>query len=284
MLRTLLLVLTLVAFILIPSYAKSMADPVVWGLLPKAQDNPQTINDAIAAAIAAHEADPEAHLGEGESLQTHRQNETLDHPAGSVLADKNTDREFTYQTQFDSELGWALGGWYNFSPLSTFLEVASGDTELSYMVLLSDILAFYDPFAVEWLWQETARAFITDPANYAMMGIGYAGYSPSTVYKGSGAYFFIDDEALHARTKTTAETNDVEITGVDLTDLNAYRIHCVPSEGNVYFYVNGVLKATLPIPSGSDTFGFGFHHWLEGNGSSYDDVVQFGTMSFALSL
>lgn len=59
-----------------------------WGNLPKALDDATTIDQAIAAAIAAHEADSEAHLGAGESLETHRANEVLDHPSDSVVADK----------------------------------------------------------------------------------------------------------------------------------------------------------------------------------------------------
>jgi len=60
----------------------------VWGNLPKSQDDPELIEGAINRLISAHEADPDAHLGPGESLETHRQNEVLDHPAQSVLADK----------------------------------------------------------------------------------------------------------------------------------------------------------------------------------------------------
>lgn len=76
-----------------------MADPV-WGLLPKAQDDPQLITEAIAAAIAAHESDPDAHLGEGESLEMHRQNEVIDHPAGSIVGDKISFNEYVLSTPF----------------------------------------------------------------------------------------------------------------------------------------------------------------------------------------
>jgi len=59
-----------------------------WLMLPKSQDDPQTINEAIAEAIAVHEADPESHLGENESLQSHRASTIIDHLAESVLNDK----------------------------------------------------------------------------------------------------------------------------------------------------------------------------------------------------
>lgn len=59
-----------------------------WENLPKNPLDPTVISEAISDGIAAHEADPEAHLGAGESLETHRDNEVLDHPAESVVNDK----------------------------------------------------------------------------------------------------------------------------------------------------------------------------------------------------
>lgn len=59
-----------------------------WGSLPKDQENPQLISEAISEAIIAHEQDPTAHLGAGESLEQHKTNEVVDHPAFSVLDDK----------------------------------------------------------------------------------------------------------------------------------------------------------------------------------------------------
>lgn len=59
-----------------------------WGSSPKAQDDPTTIDEAIALAITAHEEDPTAHLGAGESIEQHKTNEIIDHPAFSVLDDK----------------------------------------------------------------------------------------------------------------------------------------------------------------------------------------------------
>src|SRR5574337_678102 len=105
-----LMVPILVAFTLFPRYTLSdMADPV-WGLLPKAQDDPTTIDEAIAAAIAAHEADPEAHLGDGESLDVHRANTTLDHPVGAVLSDKNSWTEIIFNEPFTNLDLWNVLG------------------------------------------------------------------------------------------------------------------------------------------------------------------------------
>ena len=84
-----------------------------WGQQEKAQDNPQTIDQAIAAAIAAHEADPTAHLGVGESLEQHKSFEIIDHPAQSVVLDKTPFQDYE---EFLGDLGshnWSneQGSW-----------------------------------------------------------------------------------------------------------------------------------------------------------------------------
>lgn len=65
-----------------------MANPYIWAGLERATNDPTTIDQAIAEGMAAHNADPEAHLGDGESLQSHRAAEIIDHLAESVVNDK----------------------------------------------------------------------------------------------------------------------------------------------------------------------------------------------------
>lgn len=78
----------------------------LWGELQKANDDPQTILEAVAAAITAHEADPTAHLGDGESLSVHKHDPVIDHPAESVVADK-----IPYQTYNEFFVGSAQNAW-----------------------------------------------------------------------------------------------------------------------------------------------------------------------------
>lgn len=65
-----------------------MAEPIVWENIPKSQTDPQTILEAILEQITVHNADSEAHMGALSSVGIHRENEIIDHPALSVLADK----------------------------------------------------------------------------------------------------------------------------------------------------------------------------------------------------
>lgn len=65
-----------------------MAEQFIWGNLTRGVNDGTTIDEAIAEAIDAHMENTEAHLGQGESLETHRENPVIDHPAESVPNDK----------------------------------------------------------------------------------------------------------------------------------------------------------------------------------------------------
>lgn len=68
-----------------------------WGTTPKSQTDNETVEGAINRLIAAHEADPDAHLGMGESLQSHRASEIIDHEARSIVADKFAEGSIMYR-------------------------------------------------------------------------------------------------------------------------------------------------------------------------------------------
>jgi len=92
-----------------------------WGGMTKAQDNSQTIDEAIAAAIAEHEADPESHMGVGESIENHRINEIIDHPQGSVLVDKKQVSQMELVTCFESVTGWTFNAAYHLNEFGALL-------------------------------------------------------------------------------------------------------------------------------------------------------------------
>lgn len=65
-----------------------MSNPYIWAGLQRANNDPTTIDEAIAEGIAAHNDDVDAHLGADQSLQSHRASEIIDHRAESVVNDK----------------------------------------------------------------------------------------------------------------------------------------------------------------------------------------------------
>jgi len=63
----------------------------VWGNLSKSQSDNEKIEEAIIRLITEHNDDETAHLGVGQSLQSHKASEIIDHLAYSVVADKIDD-------------------------------------------------------------------------------------------------------------------------------------------------------------------------------------------------
>lgn len=96
--------------------------PNIWGDLPKSQVDPQTIAQAIAELIQIHKDDPDAHLETGQSLQSHKASEIIDHLAHSIVSDKLREwievfavgsfnrNDFHWFTIFESLDGFASEG------------------------------------------------------------------------------------------------------------------------------------------------------------------------------
>ena len=61
---------------------------VTWGQLAKSLIDPKLIEERIAEIIAEHNEDETAHLGAGQSLQSHKASEIIDHLVGSILGEK----------------------------------------------------------------------------------------------------------------------------------------------------------------------------------------------------
>lgn len=82
-----------------------MSGPYIWGGLQRANNDPTVIDEAISEAIVAHNDDPDAHLGDDQSLQSHRASEIIDHLAESVVNDKigRTARRYMAIVDPDSE-------------------------------------------------------------------------------------------------------------------------------------------------------------------------------------
>lgn len=65
---------------------------LTWGDLLKSQVDNETIEQAIARIIAEHNDDEESHLATGQSLQSHKASDIIDHLAESIITDKLADQ------------------------------------------------------------------------------------------------------------------------------------------------------------------------------------------------
>ena len=82
----------------------------IWGDKPKSQIDSTTVDEEIASLIEAHNDDEDAHLESGQSLQSHKASEIIDHLAYSVLRDKLAFDRFTIDTVFESIDAWVTSG------------------------------------------------------------------------------------------------------------------------------------------------------------------------------
>ncbi len=231
----------LVASISFPSYTKAtMADPV-WGQLPKAQDDPQTIDEAIASAIAAHEADPEAHLGMGESLETHRSNDILDHPLGSVLVDKSTLTEIVFNEGFANLDGWNVAGSVDLAvyPQVQFDAYGPANRDASIYVPV-EVVEDWITFDHDWLIQFTGRLTNTTANTKFWLGEDF-----NNKLAGGGIGFIYDGANLKARETSNGSHQDLTIVGIDVSEGHIYRVQWSVVDQLLYFYVDGLEVASL---------------------------------------
>lgn len=106
----------------------------VWGDLPKSQVDNSTVDDEINTLIDAHLADPDAHLEVGQSLQSHKASEIIDHLAHSIVRDKLTFDRLQIDEHFATIDAW---GKYGLVTLTGICEVeirtSNSSNNYSYM-------------------------------------------------------------------------------------------------------------------------------------------------------
>lgn len=221
-----------------------MALPV-WGNLEKSQIDNETIEEAIARLIQSHEDDPNAHVEVGESLQSHKAQEIIDHAVASIIADKIADGEVLGRkisdflfTSFESIDGWDTSGTVN--PMWSEVEIQTAATENTKAELYPKTFS-------------TCPNFQKDP--YFETLVRFSNNSEQLVYficgseapGGAGADeeyfgFKVVDGTLYACVKKLGAEYTNEITGV--TFVNQYHKYRAEIKSGEYvdFYVDGVLK------------------------------------------
>lgn len=195
----------------------------IWGDLGRAINDDTRIDEAIGQAIDAHLADPDAHLDETGSLQSHRASEIIDHLAESVVNDKIKWNARAYAAIVDASSEYDFGtieaaidyvktldgGSILIMPgtyyLSTVIEipvtinligldpdvttiVTDGDTD-KYFIATASSTQQTDTMFVENLTFETIseyafNGYATEDYLYGTM------YFNNCVFKGVGGYYY----------------------------------------------------------------------------------------------
>lgn len=153
----------------------------IWGDLQKSLDDNETIEQAIARMIGEHEADPQAHQGEGESLQNHKASEIIDHPAGSVKIDKNTFYSFVYSLLFSDFSTWSKSaGFSSYSVGSVVFQSATGSGNYYLKQQLdSQHVQMNDTFSKKFAVQAMFGSSSWNANSKFRMGIGASSFNDS---------------------------------------------------------------------------------------------------------
>ena len=217
-----------------------------WGDMPKNQIDPQLITEAISQAIAVHEADPESHLGSGESLQSHKASVIIDHVAGSVLADKITMSEVDVYTDFGSLMGWVTtgdfdNGYWPGIRLGSDYPSASGTKIIAEEGFCENVFNLSKDFIIEYAGlisdSITSTQFVgLSNADYPVSGNTMVGFKIiNNVCKfvfGKGAFFHLSP-----------------VVTVDLSTPHVYRAQYNAQFKVIQFFLDGVLVEQVDLSS-----------------------------------
>lgn len=257
-----------------------------WGFLPKDQNNPQTILEAIDERIALHNASPSAHLGANGSLAAHRENETLDHPAGSVVADKISASQITFEFPiYDYEQFPYTGNVDRFFPGASFFSNRSRPATVGLFTFFEYVID-WDIWSAESQFSFTMREVDTTTTMYdGIISIGESNQEDSLLYT-RGYGFSIENGNLYAWAKTDSAVQKVSLSGVAMSSRNIMRAHFFKDENVVRYYVNGDQVAQIavsnfanPIPS----VACGFRYFYKGgnvSGREFTIIVSAVSLSF----
>lgn len=217
-----------------------MALPL-WGQLEKATDDEQTIDEAIAEAIAAHESDPEAHLGEDESLEKHKTEEIIDHPQGSILPDKWSFADYDFETNFENLTPFTISsGVTNTTwPGATF-DIFDGGGDVR--TLRANLLGILTGSTVTYNYLCDVYFSIDSADDLEIINIGITNTGQDTHYLGiriSGGDLF-GVARWGGSENLTANLGDVSDGGIKFV-----RLYYDEAANTIYFYLDGVLVASM---------------------------------------
>jgi hypothetical protein len=271
-----------------------------WGLLVKSNVDDETIEEAIARLVSAHNDDEESHLGEGQALQSHKASEVIDHAVESIINDKVQAGAITADKMFSfSGPTLDIGSIVDFSTFATALvgssSVVSG---LRYLKLAAgssfgDYACAYKIFGAAPGSSGNARFVFRVYMDEALISGGELWIKwPSTEttpgYGGSAQRLFgiriycIDDEHIGAYGFVRRDASlwgDTLSVALEYTKSYLFGVEMIKNGANDYdfvFYIDGVEMGRLeskditPLPS-DEYLVFA----LKDNGSDAQEILIF---------
>jgi hypothetical protein len=225
-----------------------MAEPT-WGLLEKSQTDPETIEEAIDRKIQDHENDSNAHIETGESLQSHKAAEVIDHAALSIIEDKLADQAVAgNKLKYDKiliETMWeSLDNWQQYVFGSGSIDDYLGELYLTTGITINSIADVH----AEVFNEGYATRMNKSPRFMCVVTLDQI--TNQEVYLTAGAWpdcafgFKIVNGTLYALHNKAGTEYTTDISS-ELTLTNQLRYKAVYTSGSkIEFYIDDVLKAT----------------------------------------
>lgn len=247
--------------------------------MPKSQEDATTIEERVAEMIAEHEADPEAHTGENESLAAHRENEVLDHLAGSVVADKFQASGVVMTTHFESLDPYILKGDVS-NPAIGDVEffTSYGSPAYARLAALGSNGRAYVNYATDFMIQFSCMVNSND-LSYMKFRFGQVAESSFS----KGLELIVDSTGAKVHwLKTGGEVYSDYFT-FSLDEFHTFRMAYIAGEAKLYYYVDGELIGTLNAPAvETSSGGPDFNFWLQsasaGEASAIVEYLQIGVI------
>ena len=243
-----------------------MAD--VWGLMPKSQTDDETIEEAIARLIGEHEADESAHLGEGESLQSHKASEIIDHAARSIVFDKMSASQLIYQTHFENpdSFGFDSSPVFNFPGFNLHPGTGGWTSRKELWVNCEGSGLRFD-FEKDMIFQFSLFGGCSSGGNFRF----FIANGPRTndeinfglsINDGVARFFFAKPDGSNITYLNWPGWADDEFFMI--------RFEYVASAGKVYIYINDVLLGNIACPDTtySEVLYIDFQSWAESAGQA----------------
>ncbi len=249
-----------------------MAEPV-WGALQKSQIDNETIEQAIARIIQDHEDDANAHIEAGESLETHKAEDVVDHPQSSIVPDKLINKNKYFHTTFDSLDAWTLSVFGSglkwpgcfiatsavINEWATLSSVGSGGSPIPYDITKNI------------LFQQTLSV------NHG--GNGKIYWYFEIAVGGSQLGWYWEDGVLSAYIPwiIAPGTRLVEIDAAfDIWNEHTYRAYIRSADEEVDYYIDGVLVLTQAFQYGIAAAAgqIFFHMWNTENNQARNMYIQ----------
>lgn len=210
-----------------------------WAMVPKSQTDAETIEQAIARLIAAHNADEESHLAAGQSLQSHKASEIIDHLARSVYRDKLIFDRFQIDEHFSTIDGWGHSAG---TELTRIAEMQILTTEVNSNFQFAQIRYGDSTYGTESFLQ---LPVLEVRIKYAETTGFNSHFEIGDLDDVHGYGFYIHDGNLYVAWYDSDEVYHEElISGVDITHFHTYRIDL--SDGvNAIWSIDGAVKKTL---------------------------------------